>query len=1138
MNSRWAHSDNNAFQSNEKSQEQDLVSLFDPEALANHIKYLQNLQMQMSLAQSQEYSFAPKQTSLNTYPSLSRVSEDQRSERLQSSLHPFPASGPSSLPTHHHAATSASNAPPSLTNYQIPARRYSLHRPRGSVSSDIEVPASSSSASHYRHNRHSSVSSRASVDTQESPTYKHAGMGFEDRRKSSAASALLSSTSYATTRTANEDAWIRGDHVDPLTILANEPPEEEELPSQHNAVATSSQHSYWNHSSDGASLPQSSFLNTSNTGRRVSVSAAAQQHKNLFLPYLPQASIPAFLSNGQLLIGVQHINRKNRSDAFVHTNSLDEEIFICGSKDRNRALEGDLVAVELLNVDEILRAKREKEEKKIRRNLSLSGASKSAAMDKAKSYTIGMSVALGMNQDEVLETRPIEKRKNDYEVTGQCMFFVDDDLSLDENFKPKYAGHVVAVLDRPSGQSYSGTLSMYRPNSLASKNQGHRRSVSMSDEATKYPRIVWFKPSDKRVPLIAISSDQVPADFLADPAAFSDQVYVASIKRWPTTSLHPFGTLHEKLGKMGNAHVEYQALLRDFNCRIYTPAESLSSGLTKRITSFDAPTLTGRKDLRDKDAFTLANDDMAITIERNLETGLLTLGVHVTDVAHYVKSDTPLDDELFNRVGVVHLLQGSVPLFPKKVYETLRFQENSDSLAVSVMIEIDPSGRVIKNTWIGKSIIRPRVAFSLFNAQKKLKEDPRLLLLEEIAILISMIRLDTDQYVPFEVLYCLNRCDGQDKYVGESNQLGFEAPRVLCCLQQVEHIANETVASFLIHTYPNAALLRSNARPKHLEDIVKLGKSYGLNFDVSSNATFMTSIANISDRNLQRLMVLKLHRMLSTAEYTVGVSNNKDISHFAYYAPYYTHFCHPLRHYIDVSVQRQLYSSFNKKPESQKDFKSLLVLTQSCNTLDYFYQNAQERSMHAHLCRIIHSINVDSGLMQHSGFVTGVSSSYIDVVVYDLCIEKRIYLDLLPLQEFEYLPRENAICLCWRSKTPSFPYVVKMLEINTPEYKKFKDSHFDKAKNDFAKKDYSGCNIQTLARSSLTNGHVNVEKDAKKEPVSSAEASMVHLLKSLHLTEKKNLQVVRLGSILPVLVFADTSYTYSLSLMTIMNPFA
>ena len=53
------------------------------------------------------------------------------------------------------------------------------------------------------------------------------------------------------------------------------------------------------------------------------------------------------------MAGILRVNKKNRSDAYVTTSDLDADIFICGSKDRNRALEGDLVAIELLDVDEV-----------------------------------------------------------------------------------------------------------------------------------------------------------------------------------------------------------------------------------------------------------------------------------------------------------------------------------------------------------------------------------------------------------------------------------------------------------------------------------------------------------------------------------------------------------------------------------------------------------------------------------------------------------------------------------------------------------------------------------------------------------------------------------------------------------------
>jgi protein SSD1 len=137
------------------------------------------------------------------------------------------------------------------------------------------------------------------------------------------------------------------------------------------------------------------------------------QRKSLFAPYLPQASLPPLLAAGKLVVGILRVNKRNRSDAYVATEVLDADIYICGSKDRNRALEGDIVAVELLDVDEVWGTKKEKEEKKRKKEENAAYDPKSAA------------------------NRKNDKKKDDVEVEGQglmlfedeecvCIFHVDD----------------------------------------------------------------------------------------------------------------------------------------------------------------------------------------------------------------------------------------------------------------------------------------------------------------------------------------------------------------------------------------------------------------------------------------------------------------------------------------------------------------------------------------------------------------------------------------------------------------------------------------------------------------------------------------------------------------------------------------
>jgi protein SSD1 len=188
-----------------------------------------------------------------------------------------------------------------------------------------------------------------------------------------------------------------------------------------------------------------------------------QQRKTLFTPYLPQASLPALLSNGQLVSGILRVNKKNRSDAYVSTQDglLDADIFICGSKDRNRALEGDLVAVELLDVGEVWGQKREKEEKKKRKDISENSRSSSVNNTTSNDATTGgdsgdqTAQAGGMRRRGSLRQRPTQKKNDDVEVEGQSLLLVEEEEINDEQ-KPLYAGHVVAVIERVSGQMFSG----------------------------------------------------------------------------------------------------------------------------------------------------------------------------------------------------------------------------------------------------------------------------------------------------------------------------------------------------------------------------------------------------------------------------------------------------------------------------------------------------------------------------------------------------------------------------------------------------------------------------------------------------------------------------------------------------------
>lgn len=465
------------------------------------------------------------------------------------------------------------------------------------------------------------------------------------------------------------------------------------------------------------------------------MSQQQQQRKTLFTPYLPHANLPALLASDQLVAGILRVNKKNRSDAYVTTDDLDADIFICGSKDRNRALEGDTVAIELLNVDEVWGQKREKEEKKKRKDISdaRSGSASNAPEGRARSNSgaamNGDTSQEGNNEGGLrrrgsLRQRPTQKKNDDVEVEGQSLLLMEEE-EVNDDQKPLYAGHVVAVIERISGQMFSGTLGLLRPSSQATKEkqeaerfsrEGNRHQQDRRDREQEKPKIVWFKPTDKRVPLIAIPTEQAPKDFVEKHQEYANQIFVASIKRWPITSLHPFGTLADHLGDMGNLKVETDALLRDNNFG----SDEFSEPVLKNIgfddwsVSNESPeSLKLRKDLREETTFTvdpLGSQELDDALHvKALPDGLVEIGIHVADAAHFIKANSLVDREAKKRGTGVYLVNRAVNMLPPKLAaEICALSPGEERFTVSVIFKVDPrTGQLIENdTWIGKAIIK------------------------------------------------------------------------------------------------------------------------------------------------------------------------------------------------------------------------------------------------------------------------------------------------------------------------------------------------------------------------------------------------------------------------------------------------
>ncbi|RLV93480.1 Virulence protein SSD1 [Spathaspora sp. JA1] len=812
------------------------------------------------------------------------------------------------------------------------------------------------------------------------------------------------------------------------------------------------------HANNNASI---STMSSVTTGAGANVGG---NRKSLFAPYLPQSSLPELINEGRLVTGILRVNKKNRSDAYVSTDGLlDADIFICGSKDRNRALEGDLVAVELLIVDEVWESKKEKEEKKRRKDNTLNTRSLSEDIHNDATATGGATTAASSSSDVKdegndnesgsalgrrgsLKQRPTMKKNDDVEVEGQSLLLVEEE-EINDEIKPLYAGHVVAVVDRIPGQLFAGTLGLLRPAQAAQVARDKKSGKESSVHTPKSPKIVWFKPTDKKVPLIAIPTEQAPRDFVENHEQYADQLFVASIKRWPITSLHPFGTLVSKLGKIEDPSTEIDSILRDNNflCDEYPEEEDRGETEEPPVNIYDLPLADSEFENHSRTeylndyiiAFTQNGDfvDHALHVKR-LSSTKIEFGFHAADVSYFIKPGSTLERKCKKRSSSVFLPQKSVHLYPSYVNQAISFTENERNLAISVIFEIDTLNFEVEDLYIHESVIVPKQVVNYDSFDKILSQGDQGGLSSATCDYIktfSLIgkefrrqRLDNRELGISPNLTLLDQLD--DIRVRLSLNI-FNDSLAFDVISEISHKVNTAIAAKIHAGLGDSALLRRQPLPtlQKMETFVRKANNLGYKMDTSTSASLQNSILKIEDSTKRQCIETLLYKCMSRGRYYVAGKQDPDsYGHYYLNLPLYCHFTGPLRRYSDLIVHRQLksvLSSVNKTVDYDVDLDNLKAVADYCNFKEDCAIQSQEQAIHLLLSQTINEVSESAGQLLCMGTVIQVYESSFDVFIPEFGVEKRVHGDQLPLVKAEFDKLDRVLELYWEKGIDSATYI-------------------------------------------------------------------------------------------------------------------
>ncbi len=433
----------------------------------------------------------------------------------------------------------------------------------------------------------------------------------------------------------------------------------------------------------------------------------------------------------------------------------------------------------------------------------------------------------------------------------------------------------------------------------------------------------FIRPSDHRM----YTDIFVPLDKIGK-ANDGDKVIV-KIVDWPDDRDSPMGEITEVLGKPGEHNTEIHSILAEYGLPYEFPLE-VEHFADKLDTSIKEEEIAKRRDMRDVLTFTIdpkdAKDfDDALSFQI-LENGNYEIGVHIADVSHYLKTDTILDDEAYERATSVYLVDRVVPMLPEVLSNNAcSLRPNEEKYTFSAIFELDDKA-ILQNQWFGRTVINSNERFAYEEAQHIIESGSGNIP-EEVSIRGNSYTVDDEvvsatltfdrlakilrekrmkagaiSFDKVEVRFNLNEnSEPEGVYFKESK----DANKLI---EEFMLLANRKVAEFIgkqkpvktfvyrIHDEPNEEKLMA------LNGIIsRFGHS--LNFkskkDISNSLNKL--LEDVKGKKEQNLVDTLAIRSMSKAIYTTD-----NIGHYGLAFDYYSHFTSPIRRYPDVMVHRLL----------------------------------------------------------------------------------------------------------------------------------------------------------------------------------------------------------------------------------------
>lgn len=468
---------------------------------------------------------------------------------------------------------------------------------------------------------------------------------------------------------------------------------------------------------------------------------------------------------------------------------------------------------------------------------------------------------------------------------------------------------------------------------IVKKQEGDRRSegevTKILERGNKFlvgtyednPNFGFLIPDDHRIAFDIF----IPKNFKG--GAKNNQKVVVEITRWPEPRRNPEGRVVEVLGYPNEKGTDILSIVKQFQLPEKFPKEVLNEAEAIG-ESISQEELEGRRDLRDLKTFTIdgadAKDfDDAISIEA-LSNGNFRLGVHIADVSHYVRPNTPLDAEAYERGSSVYLIDRVIPMLPERISNGIcSLRPNEDRLTLTVFMEIDDKGNVLDHE-IVESVISSKYRLIYDDVSDFLEDNDdraKALLADLLTELKQMEQL-------MESLMAKRHRRGSIDFDFPETFIELDENGIPIDVRRAERrIANRMIEEFMLVTNETVAerffwaeapflyRIHEEPNPEKLQQFAE----FIHNFDYSLKGSeihpkqLQELIEQIKGKKEEAVISTLLLRSLKKAKY----SEVKDI-HFGLAAEHYSHFTAPIRRYPDLMIHRIIKDSINGRLTGKK----------------------------------------------------------------------------------------------------------------------------------------------------------------------------------------------------------------------------